>query len=231
MFNYSSFPITSLAFLLSGIFLGVFCFNRFTEYRKLTTNLVTKQFWLASFYVSLGFFIFGLPGLFTSQPMILSVFAGIALIVNSIGFSFFALIPLNNWLSARSYVLTKYGLFLFVSLLAACLIIRPPMTTLVSGIVHWNFGYLIGILAAIQMDVAFMLNILLLGIHFYRFQQLSAINAMLLIITFTLTGLGGTYQYVGDSALLLSLSAAGLYVGVTAIFFSVVRVNISKLLS
>jgi hypothetical protein len=190
---------------------------------------VTGQYFFASFYVSIAFFIYGLPSLITDDLKILPVFAGIALVTNAIGFTYFFLIPLNGWLRPRTYILAKYGLFLFVATLAAVLIIIPPRTSFNAGIIHWRFGPIVGILAAIQMDIAFMLNIILLRTHFYHLKQLSVLNAILLIITFTLAGLGGTYQYVGDSYPLLVLSSISLCVGIGAIFFSVIRGGIARL--
>ena len=224
------FPFTSASFILEGIFLSVFAYNRFYEYHR-SPNYVTRQYWLASLCVSLALFVYGLPAVFTSNHAILSPFATAALLINAIGFSNFFLIPLNVWLRPSRYILAKYGLYLFVVALAACMIIDPPMTMMTGGIVHWRFGPLIGTLAAMHMDIAFALNIVLLGLHFYRFKGLPALNAILLIITFTLTGLGGTYLYMGDVSHLLALASISLCMGIGAIFFSVVRGSIAKLLN
>lgn len=217
--------------VIEGILLGFFAHNRLLEYRANPTNQIVYRYWLASSLVSLGFLAYGGASLFTENSNIIvwSGFSG--MILNAFGFSNFFLIPLYGWLSPRKYVIAKHILFLFPLFLAACMILTPSQSFVDEhSIIHWRFDHAIGIMAALHMDIAFVSNIALLYTHFYRLKKLSMLNAIALMLTFILTGLAGSYQYIGDNYFLLGLSSVILYVGISLVFYSIMRGKINHIL-
>jgi hypothetical protein len=211
--------------------LGVFCFNRFSAYRRDVSNHIIYRYFLASFFVSAALLVYGLPVLFTTDSPTISIFGSVALILNAIGFSHFFLIALYGWLSPGRYVLVKHIIYAFISILTFCLIIDIPASFVDSyGIIHWRFGVFIGLLAALHMDMAFAANVYVIVRHFYRLKKLSVFNSIALIITFVLAGIAGSYLYVGDTVLGLSLASVGLYLGIAVVFSSVIRGTISRFL-
>jgi len=217
--------------VMEAVLLGFFSYNRWQEYRSHQSNQITYRYWIASFLVSLGFLAYGLPALFTENPdsIILGGFVG--MILNAIGFSNFFLIPLYGWLSPRMYIVAKHILFLFPIILALGMIVFPSNSFVdIQGIIHWRFNPVVGILAAAHMDIAFMANITLLYLHFYRLRHLSILNTLALMITFILTGIAGSYQYIGDDSLGLGLSVVVLYLGISVVFYSVARGKINRVL-
>ena len=222
---------TNILFVLTGIFLATFCRNRYSSYKKNPSNHITYYYFLASLFVSIALFTYGLPIFFTNNQNILSVFTIIALILNAIGFNHFFLITLYTWLSRRSYVIAKYILFIFVVILTGLMVINPPIPTLDNyNVIHWGFSPIVGILAAVHMDIVFASNIILIMMHFYRLKKLSIMNSTSLIITFIITGLSGSYLYAGNTTIGLFFSSIMLYLGIATIFFSVVHGAMNRIL-
>lgn len=225
------FSLSGILFILNGLLLSVFCHNRFIAYRNNPLNKVTYLYRQASLFVSLALMIYGVASLFTNDSVLISISGSLGLILNCIGFGYFLLIPLYNWLNNKNWILIKYLIFISIGLVAGLLIIQHPHSYIDSfGVIHWKFDPLIKWIAVIQMDVAFLLNIYLLGMNFYRLKKLSTFNTLALIATFLSTGLAGGYQYIGDNTIYLALASIGLYIGISFVFFSVIHGAINRIL-
>ena len=224
------YPVNIL-FLLSAMFLGVFCYNRFRAHTQNPHNKITYQYFLASFFVSISLFVYGISAFLSQDSFILSIFASVALILNAVGFNHFFLIVLYDWFSPRNYVLAKHSLHLFVAVLAILMIVTPPQSIVDTyGVIHWRFSHIVGILAAMHMDIIFGANIAILMKQFYRLKKLSIINSLALVLTFIFTGLSGSYLYMGDNSLGLFLATIGLYLGISTIFSAVIHGVMNRVL-
>jgi hypothetical protein len=218
-------------FVLDGILLSVFCYNRWIESLKDPNNQITYLYRQASLFVSIALVMYGLPSIIDDSQNILSISGSLGMILNAIGFAYFLLIPLYNWLSVQTWTIVKYLIFLSICLQTILLILYPTNTQIDQfGIIHWNFYPLTGLIATVQMDIAFLLNIILLGINFYRLKKLSIFNVVALIATFSFTGFAGGYQYMGNDPLLLAIAGIGLYIGISFVFFSVIHGAINRVL-
>ncbi len=225
------FPISSFFFCLDGLLMAVFCLDRYKEYRRHPTNRIIYRYYFAALYVSIAMLIYGLPPLLSHDSTVLSLTGSIGLIVNAIGFNNFFLIPFYGWFSRNTHTFVKYFLFASIPIITALLILTPPGTIVDNfGIIHWNFGLLLGSIASVQMDIAFALNITLLVTHFYRLKRLSVFNSIALMITFAITGVSGAYLYLGDDSWTLALASIGLTIGIGSVFLSVVRGTITNIL-
>ena len=78
------------------MFLGVFCYNRFRAHTQNHHNKITYQYFLASFFVSISLFVYGISAFLSQDSFILSIFASVALILNAVGFNHFFLIVLYD---------------------------------------------------------------------------------------------------------------------------------------
>lgn len=223
-------PVSSIIFLLTSLLLAYFCYARFLETRRDKNNAVNFHYYLASLYVFIALFLYGISGLLLESNFSLARVGTVtAVLLNALGFCHFFLIPAYSWFSLRGYVIARHILYLFILLLAGILVVDPAHSyTDAWGIIHWGFPFLVGFLAALQMNLAFACNLILLGGHFSRLKRLSLLSVLALIITFILTGFAGTYQYMGDSPFLLALSGVLLFLGVGAVFFSTVSKKFAR---
>ena len=224
-----TFSLSGISFILDAGMMGLFCYSRYRAYIGNRSNQITYYYFLASLFVSLALLTYGLPIFFSDDQGIMSIFGSTALVLNAIGFSNFFMIALYSRLSSRGFILAKHILYIFVCLLTIGLIVDiPPAFIDPLGIIHWRFGLLVGILAALHMDLAFAANVYLIMDHFYRLKKLSILNSIGLVTTFVITGIAGSYLYIGDSGLGLGLASIGLYAGISVVFFLALRGTISR---
>lgn len=215
-----SIPFSGISILLSGIFLSYFAFRRFLDFKEDPENTTNNFYLLASTLVSIAMVLYGLPAFFYNQyPETLSFSAVFSTILNVTGFGYFLKIPLFIWLSRRKFSIASHLISIYVLLIASLLIASPPPSFLdIAGIIHWKFSTLQSALILFFNAGAFGLNIIVLGKNFKlsnNFEGFLKLGAILL--TFILTGLGGSYLYFGDDSELLLISNIFLLVGILSV--------------
>ncbi len=218
-------------FVVSAVLMAFFSKNRYDASVKDPSNRIVYRYFLASFYVGLSLFVYGLSAYFTQDPYTLSFFVMAGMILNAIGFSHFFIIALYSWLSPKPYVFIKYGMFLLVAVMIICMIVNQPMPYIDSyNLFHFRFGTLVGILAAAQMDIIFIINVFIIMMHFYRLKHLSVLNSLTLVLTFIVAGISGSYLYIGDSTAGLFFASVGLYLGIAAVFLTIIHGAVNRML-
>ena len=222
--------ISGSLFSLSGILLGYFSYTRLRAWKLDPHNTINLYYWKATFLITCALMLYGFAGLFfENSANFLRITAAFATVINILGFGYFLLIPVYSWGSARAAVIARGGVRLYALVVAALLNLYPPQSFIDhAGIIHWRFSTLIGWLALIIMGVAFTLNIILLSSYFKRLASLSFVNLIALIATFFLTGIGGSYLYIGDNAVFLVAASFFLFAGICSVFWSVVKSAIQK---
>ncbi len=206
--------------LCCAAMLGYFSYRRFVEYRRDKKNTVNYHYWLAALALSFGFAFYSIPSVFWGSNSALLV-AGVivATILNAIGFGHFLLIPLYTRFSYKNFVISKYLLYLSITIIAGLLIMMPPASYLdASHVIHWQFSRIESWFMLLFICTAFTLNLLLLGHHVKKLITFSFTNTMALIFTFLTTGIGGGYMYIGNNSILLVLATVFLYIGISIIF-------------
>ena len=202
----------------------MFSKNRYDSFRLDPSNQIIYRYFLASLFVSLAMFATGIPALVTDNEIILSYSIMLALLFNTVGFNHFFLITVYSKLKAQYFIIMRYALLIFSFVLLSYCVMSPPAPYIdIYGIAHWRFDPIVGLIAALHMDIVFAANIFSILTHFYRLKKLSIINTVALVLTFIFAGISGSYLYVGDSSFFLLLASVGMYLGTGAIFFSVIR--------
>ncbi len=210
------FSISSIIMAVSAFMVMFFSYTRYEIFQRNRSNKITFFFWCASSAFSLALLLYALSGvLLTTDTSLLSSFiVSIALIITSIGIGFFLMIPFYSWGSAYFFVFAKYSIYLFLLSHIGFLLIYPPAPyTDLFGITHWGIhAYLKWILGTFYL-LPFVFNIVLLVKFLLHAPKKFQKNTSTLIIAFLLTGIGGSYQYIGDDTTLLTASLLTILLG------------------
>lgn len=215
------FSLSGFFFLGSSILLSFFSYDRYKQFRTDPSNRINLHYFRASFFVSLALFLYGAPSLISRDANMIAFFGILATLANAVGFGHFLLVPLFSWLGQEGYLIARFSAYIFTVTAAIFFILLPPATVIGRfGVIHWRFHLLTSVPVLFVMVVSFVLNVFLLLQHFKRLKSLSVVNVFALILTFSLTGVAGSYLFVGDHNMLLALSSVMLCLGIVPVYFS-----------
>ena len=209
--------------ILFAVCLPMLAFYSYRNYTHIGTeseNTLSVLFWKASGWVSVGFLFYGAPSLIApGNSSFLSAATAIANICNAIGFSYFLLVPIYRRFSKYYFEVARHLLFINIAFFGGLSVLLPSHTIIdPSGVIVWNIPIILAVAMTTLITVAFALNLFMIWRELRRLRFFSLMNAVALMTTFGLSGLGGAYLYFGNNVTLLAISSSLLYLGISVIF-------------